>query len=662
MNETKDREVVKSVLIEPEVQTQSAELTPNEQKQSAAIRTRILQAQQQRNQPYPEFGGQNYLTFFENNRNKAHTILPKKVNDAEVVVSAGTLEYKIDAVLSAVQNLNLGPQVRAYDQSNSRVMLAGTALEDVILMTEEMDDDEEKQILRQKELLIQGTVFVEERWVKKFKLEKELNTDNYNGEFAGVKWETRLKKFFEGPTRTVKYGPNVYLGNIMEFEMKNQPYIATIEVKSYSEVEAIFGEWERWKNVSKKLRPINLESPGNQTISQSNKVWTLNALGADQVEIMTYQDRWNNELQIMLNGEVMLPLGFPLSFISPGGNYTVEKQVLKTYDNFAYGRGFIQSVERAADLLDEMLKLMILKTRKSFMPSYINTSKRVISARVLYPGTISMGIAADALQAIGKESEGVTNSEFSAMRELSDRIDRQTVSPNFTGQQVKSNTTATEVLELQRQAKMTLGLIIFACVLLEKKCAYLRLHNIMENWFKPVEKMVLSDRVQYRVSTRSTNISGRGTGERQIIPMKGDIPTPAEIRVMEMNEAKLKGYPVEKIFLDPEELKQNIQSWFIVVDAKEKDTSNTDKVMFREEITDLQNMVQFFGARVNVNGIEEEYSRIFRKDRSKIFADGNGAPPQTPPGKGGMNPNAAAPGNPAGAPTSPQANAGQNGQ
>ena len=661
MDKTIDREVVKSILIEPIPEAQSAELTPDEQKQASAIRTKIFQAQMQRNQPYPEYGGTNYLTFFEQNRNKAHTILPAKKNDAEVIVSAGTLEYKIDAVLSAVQNLNLGPQVRAYDQSNSRIMLAGTALEDIILMTEELDDDEEKQILRQKELLIQGTVFVEERWVKKFKLEKETDNDNYNGEFRNVKWETRLKKFFEGPTRTVKYGPNVYLGNIMEFEMKNQPFIASIEVKSYSEVEAIFGEWERWKNVSHKLRPINLEQPGTQTISQSNKVWTLNAIGIDQVEIVTYQDRWNNELQIMLNGEPMLPIGFPLSFISPGGNYTIEKQVLKTYDNFAYGRGFIQSVERASDLLDEMLKLMVLKTRKSFMPSYINTSKRVISARVLYPGTISMGIAADSLQQIGKESEGVTQSEFSVMRELSDRIDRQTVSPNFTGNQTKSNTTATEVMEMQRQAKMTLGLIIFACVLLEKKLGYLRLYNILENWFRPIEKMVLSDRTQYRISTRSTNVNGKGLGERQIIPMSGNIPTPAEIRMMEMNEENLKGYPVEKIFMDPDEMKQNIQSWYVVVDAKEKDTSNSDKIMFREEITDLQNMVQFFGAKVNVNGIEEEYSRIFRKDRSKIFSDGSSQVPQGQQTKG-MDPNAPQTGNAAAVPTPPPVPSGASNQ
>lgn len=659
MDKTIDREKVISPLIETPAEPISADLTENEEKQKQAIRSKVYQAQLQRNQPYPEFGSLNYLTFFEQNRNKAHTILPAKKNDAEVIISTGTLEFKIDAVLSAVQNLNLGPQVRAYDQSNSRVMLAGTALEDAILMTEELDDDEEKQILRQKELLIQGTVFVEERWVKKFKLEKTLNTENYNGEFRGVTWDTKLKKFFEGPTRSVKYGPNVYLGNITEFEMKNQPWVALLEVKSYEEVQSMFEGWERWKNVSHKLRPSNLEQPGTQTISQSNKVWTLNAIGVDQVEIMVYQDRWNNELQIMLNGEPMLPIGFPLSFISPGGNYTIEKQVLKTYDNFAYGRGFIQSVERASDLLDEMMRLMILKTRKSFMPAYINTSKRVISQRVLYPGTISMGIAADALQKIGDESEGVTQSEFSVIRELSDRIDRQTVSPNFTGQQTKSNTTATEVLELQRQAKMTLGLIIFACVLMEKKLGYLRLYNILENYFRPIEKMVLSDRAQYRITTRSTNVGGKGNGERQVIPMKGEVPTPAEIRVMEMNEEKLKGYPVEKIFMDPDEMKQNIQAWYVVVDAKEKDTSNTDKVMFREELNDLQMMAQNFGIKINPAGIEDEYARIFRKDRSKIFSDQAGAPAvgaQGPKPSGGAAPAAPA------VPTPPPVPAGDNSQ
>jgi hypothetical protein len=644
METTKERETQKSELLDNDNVLPVLDLTDDEAKAISAIKTKLMQAQMQRNQPYPEFGHMTYLQRFENNRNKAHTILPPKKNENDVMISSGTLEQKLEAVLSAVNNLNLSPKIKAFDKNKSKIVLAGTALEDAIEMTEELENDEEKKLLRQKELLIQGEVFVEERWVNKFKIKKDLNTKNFDGKFRGVKWSQRLEKIFEGPERTVKYGPNVYLGSITTFDIGNQPYIGIVEVKNYSEVEAIFGSWERWKYVSETLQAINPETTNNQTISQSNKVWSLNSIGVDQVEVAVYQDAWNNELQILLNGTPMLPVGFPLSAISPNGNYTIEKQVLKPIDNFAYGRGFIQSVEKTSDLLDEMLRLMVLKTRKSFMPAYINTSKRVISARVLQPGNISMGIAADALHQIGDQSEGVTSSEFAVIRELSDRIDRQTVSPQFTGQQGKSGTTATEVMELQRQAKMTMGLIIFACALLEKKIGYLRLYNILENWYKPIQKIVLSDQPQYRITSRSANIPGAGMGERQVIPMAGEIPTSSAIRAMEINDEAQKGFPVQKIFMNPEEMRRNIDEWYIVIDPKEKDTSTTDKLMFREMLTDLSNVAVLTGSRPNAEMIEEEFARVFQKDKTKLFTKANDTitAPMVP-GQGGgkgIDPNA----------------------
>ncbi len=639
METTKEREVVKSVLLEEPKDTPVLDLTEDEEKVVSKIRDRLFAAQVQRSQPYPEFGNLSYLQRFENNRNKAHTILPPKKNENDVVISSGTLEQKLEAVLSAVNNLNLSPKVKAFDKNKSKITLAGIALEDTILMTEELENDEEKKLLRQKEMMIQGEVFVEERWVNKFKIKKTLNTKNFDGKFRGVDWTQKLEKFFEGPERTVKYGPNVYLGSITTYNIEEQPYIGLVEVKSYSEAEAIFGTWERWKYVSKKLQPINPESYGSNTITQSSKVWTLNAIGADQVEIVTYQDPWNNELQIMLNGGPMLPIGFPLSAISPNGGYSITKQVFKPIDNFAYGRGFIQSVEKTSDLLDEMLRLMVLKTRKSFMPAYINTSKRVISARVLQPGNISMGIAADSLKQIGDKSEGVTNSEFAVIRELSDRIDRQTVSPQFTGQQGKSGTTATEVMELQRQAKMTMGLVIFACALLEKKVGYLRLYNILENWYKPIQKIVLSEQPQYRISSRETNVAGAGMGERQVIPMTGEIPDPASIRAMEMNDENLRGYPVQKIFMDPEEMKRNISEWYIVIDPREKDTTMTDKLMFREMLNDLANITAITGSRPNPEMVEEEFARVFQKDRAKVFQKASEQPQPMPAEGGGFDPN-----------------------
>lgn len=352
----------------------------------------------------------------------------------------------------------------------------------------------------------------------------------------------------------------------------------------------------------------------------------------------------------------MLPIGFPLSALSPNGEYTIEKQVLKSIDNFAYGRGFIQSAEKAAEILDEMIRLSVLKTRKSFMPSYINTSKRVISPRVLNPGQITQanGWSASSLEAIGKESEGTTPSEFQMIKQFTEQIDKQTVSQQFTGQQGKSGTTATEVLELQRQAKVTLGLIVFACSLLEKKIGYLRLWNLLENWYKPISYLHVGDTQipKFRKVVTNQSIQGAGMGERQIIPST-EVPTPEDIRALELQEEDTRGFPIRKIFMNPDDMKKNVQNWYIIVTPREKDTSSTNKLLFREQITDMLSLMQF-GARPNVSGLEDEYAKVWGKDKSKIFSAGGPSPEQLAM-QGGMDPNSAGRPNVKGIPTLPNA-------
>ena len=622
------------------------------------LQSRLQNANIQRSRQYEEFDFQTYLQRYADNRRKAASIITPKKNEGDVVVTAGTLESKLDAVLSAINNLNLSPELHAYDEKDNKINLASDSLTDIMEQVAEYDEDEEKMMLRQRELLVQGEVFVEERWVQYFKQKKNLN-NKFTGAFKN-EWSTRLEKFYEGPTRIVKYGPNIYLGDITQFDMKAQPFLFEVYADGYENLKAIFGNWEMWKYVPRKFTPVavtqanggatgDVTYPSNHS-GQSVVIdyrWLLNTQNVDECEVIVYQDRWNDEYNIIINGVMMLPAGFPLSEISPNGEYTIEKQVFKsTNAHFAYGRGFIQTAQQTARLLDEMLKLAILKTRRSFQPPYINKGKKAISPRVLQAGQITMGVDPQALVAIGELSEGVTSSEFQMISKMTDMIDKMTVSPQFAGQQGKANTTATEVMELQRQAKMTLGLVVYACTQLERKIAYLRLWNVMENWFKPIDKKTLSVEADdgagnkttttttqnvYRTASRSREIPGAGRGQRQTIPMDGKLPTSPNIRLQEFKDQNIYGYPVKKIFLKPTDLKDACKKWFIVIVPKEKESSDFNKAMFRQEIADALSLMQF-GVQPNPGELEDEFARVWDKDAGKFFVKRPAGAAPTPPG------------------------------
>lgn len=623
------------------------------------LQNRLENGKIQKNQVYMEYNGKNYYQIYNENEKIANTMLEEKKNDDDVIVSAGTVESKLDALLANINNLDLSADIFAFDKENNKIQELGLALQDTIAMTEELDGeggDEEKKLLRQRELLKQGTVFVQEEWLKLWETKKKL-TEGYNGQFTDWKrWEEKMELIFDGPSRTLLYGPNVYLGNVTEFTMEKQPYIFAVIHQDYKVAETKYGKFENWKYVKKGAVPT-AQTTNEQTTIFDNK-WRLTEVVKEQVEIILYQDKPRDEFQIIINGVMMFPIGFPLSAVCPGGNYNIAKQVFRVINHkFAYGKSFVSSgaVKELSALIDEMLKLFVLKTRKSFSPAYINTSGKVISKKVLSPGRISMGVMPDALQPIGTEGQGVTSNEYNVLKELQDLVDKNTVSNQFTGQQGNAGTTATEIVELQRQAKLVLGLTIASCALLEKKLAYLRLWNILENWFNPVDTKVVQigdvrkEINQYRNTHRQGTIDGAGQGERYVIPTDQGIPDEEVIRTLEIKMEKEKGFPVRRIYIDPDELKIAKLRWYVVINPREKETSAFYKLLFREELADIQSMQQF-GSVPNKDGLEEEFSRVYQKNRTKMFTTQpvnpslGGVSPAVP----GMTPNGGTPAAPKG--------------
>jgi len=547
-------------------------------------------------------------------------------------------------ILAEINRLNLTGEVRVYDKENQELQEFGMALTDICDKTGEIEGDDEKKLNRQLELLKQGTVFIQDNWVKRWNKEKILNK-KFDGKIKGVSWEEKMSLVFDGPERNVLYGPGVYLGNISEFEMKKQPYIFTLKTTSYEEARSRYGKkdadgkymWERWENVPKKK--VSLLSEANLSQLSSSGGWSLTDLEQDKVEEIHYEDQFNDEYQIYLNGVPMLPMGFPLSAITPSGMFNIEKQILQTINPFfAYGRSFIAKTEQLSKLMDEMIKLLIIKTRKSIHPPYANVSGRVISEKSLMPGVISMGIDPNALVPIGNEGQGLNTSEYQMLKILTEAIDNVTVSPQMQGMQGKTGQTAYEVEVLKQQAQKTIALFIFAASLLEKKVTWLRANYVLANYFEPTGTKVDDLRNElasvFRTVTKDATIKGRGKGIRKIIPTDNTegitpegiyqeeeytgTPEPIIEGVRRKTRKELGLDPLQIIYLDVNILRNAKYVFFTEVVAKPKDTSNNAKLMFREELRDIQALMSM-GSMPNIQELESEYALIWNKRKEKLF-------------------------------------------
>lgn len=603
--------------------------TPAYEEKAAPYRSylmiRLQRAKEQRDRLHPEFSNKTYYQYFEENEKIANTYLEEPADKSEKKLSTGTVEGKLTTLLSHINNLNLTPDVYAYDETNVMQRQIGTAFTDIMAVVAEHDGgddggDKEKKMLRQRELLKQGTVFVEESWLTKYerkKVLKEKFTGNFSN-FAG--YSEKLEKVYEGCSRDVLYGPSVFLGDITVFQMNDQPFVFKVAQMSYDVAKTIYGQFENWKFVKPgmgKRTPDEISAIGGGTIYDSK--WRLTTLAQDQVEIITYQDQPNDEYMIVINGILMLPPGFPLSAVTPGGRYNIAKQVLYVINpQFAYGKSFVSSgsVYELSRAVDRMLALFELKTRKSVNPPYINTTNKIIPARVLQPGAISMGLPPNALLPIGNESQGVTAAEYQMFKELQDNIEKATISATFQGQNAKSGTTATEIIEIQRQAQLTLGLIISACTLLEVKISYLRLWNLIHNWLQPMIEP--NGDKKYRRVSRETSLGRAGVGERKIILTEDPLPPPEVVRMLSLEDEVKKKKPVRTIYMNPKTIQEARITWYIVVQPKEEETSSYHKILFREMLGDAVSLMQL-GAQMNIEGITDEFAKVYNIDKSKVF-------------------------------------------
>jgi hypothetical protein len=579
------------------------------------LREKIVKARDKREQSFKEFDGMSFTQYWLKCEELANNTIPPKKYKNDITYKSGFLRQKLFAILSNIMGLNLEPQISSYNKDNVPINSLGNAMEIILWKTNELDNDEEKKMLRFYELIVRGFVFVEEIWEDKYRIEKK--SENPGGKFRGVKIEAKKVKCFSKATRNIIPSTSVFLGDLTKPNIADQPYIYTATKMRYDEAEKIYGEYEMWKYVSKKVRPFEQSVEG--TIDSSN-LWFFEESQEDYVEIIKYQDKPNNEFQVIINGIPMFPVGF--SFPWKYNEYNIVQQNLRPIrHNFAYGKSFLFENKNVIELIDSFTRYNVLKTLKSLYPPYLNISTKIIGNEVLQPGKISVGIPPGALQPISqKESEGVTQSEYMMLENLIRNLDQNTVSQTFSGQQErKTGVTATQILEIQKQSKIMLGVLITCAALLEQKLATIRLFNVIQNWFEEdgvLDAVKGEIKSKYKGVAKKGIIPGEGEGTMYVVPSKDKL-TPEQIRMEEDMETIRTGKPVRIMLLNPDEIKSTKLIWVVAVHPREQKTSELNKIMFSQMLQEAIGI----GLQLNMKHVAERFAEVWEEDPSKLFTD-----------------------------------------
>jgi len=604
---------------------QKPEYSEEEEGYRTFVVARLQDAKTRRDQAWPEFNDMDYQTWWVTNNKAGHSYIRPKQNQADTRVVTGTTEEKVNTLLSAALNNNFAPNVMAYDKYNLPLIETGKVMENMIKKSREIEDPcyDEFRIGAYEEFFNQGTVFIEERYLELRIPQKRLNKLDWAevGDIKKISWETKFETRKQCQSVVIP-GVNVYLGSMKEFYMSRQPYVFTREIITRGQAKALYGGWERWKNVPLGAEALfdtdDTSKPYNDYMKD---VQPTKGVEDEKVEVIRYQDKWNNEFMVFLNGVMMLPIRFPLSALLGEADYTIAKgDAFPISAHFAYSKSVPAKTKVEQAVFDELMRLMVLKTQQSFQPPMANNTGKILSRNVLFPGMMTEDIDANKLKPL-TDSRGVSPSEFDSLSFMKSIIDGKSVNPIMEGQAASGEQTAREIIELKQQSMQKMGLPILGLVNLERKLAWLRLKNIIQNWTSPVDKKVAGIGGElvdvFRNITVDTELEDGSKGQMIIQMGKGSFPDSGQVMAEEELLSRRFRKNTRKVYLSPKQLTSVTHTWFISVVPTQKENSELRVAMFNETI---QAGYALFGPQsFNNEHIKSRWAILNGEDPSKMF-------------------------------------------
>ncbi|MCK4500206.1 hypothetical protein KAU11_06885, partial [Candidatus Babeliales bacterium] len=429
-------------------------------------------------------------------------------------------------------------------------------------------------------------------------------------------------------------------GNMREFFMEKQPYVVVRRRISRIDAENIYSNWTRFKYVGHALT-----NEMNSNDEDDYNDFQMIETEVDFIEEIRYFNKWTNEYMVMLNGVLMLPVGFPMSALLGVCEYPIAKGDSEPIAaNFFYARGVGAKTRMDQALVDEMYKMMIVKTRKSFKPPMANRTGFTLGAEIYMPGRIFKNVDAEKLKPIG-ESSGVTPAEFNMMQFTKSIIDGKTVAPIMEGQAANKGATAREVIEQKQQSMIKIGMPMLGVINLEKRMAWLRIYNILKNWTKPIDSKLkeVQDGVSewedvYRTVDVEDELENGQKGRRIIDMTEGELPSGDQVMAEEDLIEMRTGEKVRKSYVSPKALAAIKYQWHVNVVPTEKNSGMLKAAKFEEFVGKAQAILMPLGKMLNADYVGDRMAIYNEENPEKIFQQQPQQQPGVPPGMPGQPP------------------------
>ena len=552
---------------------------------------RLNKARDERNIPRKEFDGMYFEQDFERNREASFSYLRPKINDDDVRVNTGTAEKKVELMLNEIMAMNFQPEIRAYDKNDIELLEVGADFTDLVRKTNTQEKDEDTWMELVMDLLTQrASILVEEV--------SEVYDKRSFGGYAAL----RARKRRMSPLQV--YFPDQY---IPLTRLDEQPYIVIYDRMLYSEAEALYGNFKDFKYV---VAGMNLHDEYIPWFK-----YRFSTLRSDEVEVITYMSsaEHGDEFQVILNGVMMFKPNTPMPVRS---GYGMAATAGKLISDFVYGKPPLASAKYLQALSDENIRNLVFKFRQAIKPPLGVPNGKVYGSDVFAPGSQTQGLVRDNFSKL-VDHDGVTPSEFQMFQLITQKTEEFIGAAMIQNQPGVGNMTATQVLELQKQALKMLGQAVFALRRLKRDATYLRINSILTEYSKPLTETVKGGKVErtFRTFEVADGRTSNGDMVHKFIMLTDRVLTPDElkaVRAEEKRESEKRKKEVRISFVNVELLKKFPILFHVEVNMEQQDSGVLDKAMFQDKLAQAANVAKLTGRQLDQGKPIEDFEETWK--------------------------------------------------
>lgn len=603
---------------------------------------RLQKMRDQREFPYREFDNLTYTQRYDQNRiaHLAYTdksVLVNENNTGDSITSnyqmtAGVTRTKDKSVISHLLSFDFECSISAYDQENKLVVDLGESMEDLVNRSAEIENWDDKRRDVYDEFVAQWNIFVCESYEKI----PVVIHDNGNWKIGD-----KVSDYKKDPYKIIKWNPvcrrqlilgkNVYLADIHQRFIQQQPEVAIYEEMPWSEASKRFSRWDRWEFVkaTRGKKPASAidtiiqqdQNSGTGIWGADDNYWNIQT-PIDSLGILRVFNNVDKTYMIFMNGIMMLPIGYSSYEVSPSGAIPIAKGDAEVIPGFAYAKWQPDNILVDDKMISSCYNAITTKMNQSAKPTMGNLSGKKFPKWLLYSSRLIDGVRAGQLQPLlPPEARSITPTDTTFMDMARQILNAKSVDDAFSGDPVDVKT-ATEFLERKKNTIMVLFSMVEWLAEFEEQAARLRIAAICAMWAVPEEtpyseevketvegieqvmKIVKKKKVYRKefVPTQFKDSGKDGFRDIRFFWNEETLPDAYDIAKQEDDMEEKIGKPVRLSYINSEQMQRLFEwTWKIDIIQKLEEDTKLQKLAY---LDNKQRIVNLFG----VETLNKEYT------------------------------------------------------